>query len=54
MSGQPWFLPSRTTSLAVEPTSSQRLTKVWDWQIGTSVSASPWMISMGGMFECTK
>ena len=31
MSGHPWFLPSRTTSLAVEPTPSQRLTKVWAW-----------------------
>ena len=31
MSGQPCCLPSRTTSLAVEPTASQPLTNVWAW-----------------------
>src|ERR1035441_61920 len=30
-SGQPCCLPSRTTSLAVEPTASQPLTNIWAW-----------------------
>src|SRR6185369_4644882 len=49
MSFQPCPWPSLTINLAVTPASLQRLTNDSACWIGTSLSASPWMISVGGV-----
>ena len=53
MSGQPWPPPGLTTSFASTPAALSFSTIISACWIGTSLSASPWMIRVGGSSAVT-